>query len=361
MSVRTQKDRRGKSNIVCDRHWPDGTRFRRVMPSRILAKEMDSRIHASIVDGKWRVLKQTLERGTPKQETVREFADRYFNEYCRVRNRCLRRKTTSLKAIKRHMGGLPLDSVEVRHAYTFIRRRKEEGVSNATTNRDLAALKHMMSYACEIGAIPVSRIAGIKKLEEIIEERPRPTDEQIDYLLACTDPRIRPIIGFIRETGCRLSEGLSLKHTQVRKQDRIVVFSANTKSGKPRYLPLTDEAIQWIEEMPQLPGCPYVFWHPKSRTRWYNLSKVFNKARKDADLDWIQVKDLRCHFAITLSEGGAEMHVVQAMLGHSSVAITEKHYAHFSPHYATRRAFQVLQGRKNGRTVGGHQQKLKSA
>ena len=191
-----------------------------------------------------------------------------------------------------------------------------------------------------------------EKLKERVEERPRPTDDQIDHLLTCSDPRIQPILGFIRESGCRLEEGLSLKHTQVRKADRIVVFSGNTKSGKPRFVPLTDEAIQWIEEMPTLPGCPYVFWHPQSRTRWVNVRKVFNKTRKDAGLDWILIKDLRRHYGITLSENGAEMHVIQAMLGHSSVTITEKHYAHFSPHYAARRAFEVLQGRKTGGMQG---------
>ena len=226
----------------------------------------------------------------------------------------------------------------------WLRRRKEAGVSNATVNCDLAALQHMMNYACTIGALNTNRITGIKKLKEIREERPRPTDEQIDHLLACTDPRIRPIIGFIRETGCRLEEGLSVKHTQIRKQDRIVVFSGNTKSGQPRFVTLTDEAIQWIDEMPQLPGGPYVFWHPKSQPRWHNIRKVFKKARKDAELDWIQIRDLRRHHGIVLSEYGAKMHVIQAMLGHSSVTITQEYYAHFSPYYAARRAFQVLQG-----------------
>ncbi len=63
------------------------------------------------------------------------------------------------------------------------------------------------------------------------------------------------------------------------------------------------------------------------------------------------------HYGIVLSENGAEMHVIQAMLGHSSVRVTEEHYAHFSPHYAARRAFQVLQGRKKG----GINRELKSA
>ena len=115
-----------------------------------------------------------------------------------------------------------------------------------------------MVYASdpEIGALDQNRIAKVKKLEEIREERPRPTDEQIDHLLECTDARIRPILGFIRETGCRLEEGLSLKGSQADKKSRTVVFSGNTKSGKPRFVPLTDEALQWIDDLPPLPGCP---------------------------------------------------------------------------------------------------------
>ena len=99
----------------------------------------------------------------------------------------------------------------------------------------------------------------------------------------------------------------------------------------------------------------------KSKTRRYNIRKVFNKARKETGLDWIQIKDLRRHYGIVLSEYGAEIHVTQAMLGHSSVKITEEHYAHFSPHYAARRAFQVLQGRQKGRKTGGINKELKSA
>ncbi len=73
-------------------------------------------------------------------------------------------------------------------------------------------------------------------------------------------------------------------------------------------------------------------------------------------MPWFQIKDFRRHFGITLSEGGAEMHVVQAMLGHSSVATTEKYYAHFSPDFAAKRALTVLEG---GRNKGGQPSKGK--
>lgn len=58
-----------------------------------------------------------------------------------------------------------------------------------------------------------------------------------------------------------------------------------------------------------------------------------------------QIKDLRRHYGIVLSESGAEMYVIQAVLGHSSVATTKKYYAHFSPAFAVRRALAVLEGR----------------
>ena len=365
MSVREQKDKLGKTHWVCDRRWPDGTRFRRIMPSREEAQLTDDEIRIAVRRNTWPEMKRELQRLVPKQVLIREFTDYYFEEYCKAHNRCIRRKKTSLDVIKKYFGKTPLSELGPTEIYAFFRWRKKKNtqITNATLNRDLSALKHMITWACdpEIGILRENRIARVKRLEETPEERPRPSDEQIDALLEYMDERIRPIIGFIRETGCRLEEGLSLKHTQVMKKERIVVFSANTKSGKPRFVPLTDEAVYWVEEIPELPGCPYVFWSPKSRTRWYSIYKLFNKARQDAKVDWIVTRDPRRHYGITLAENRAEMHVIQAMLGHSSVKVTEKHYAHFSPHYAARRAFEVLQGRKKGRTVGRMNENAKIA
>ena len=60
----------------------------------------------------------------------------------------------------------------------------------------------------------------------------------------------------------------------------------------------------------------------------------------------MQVKDLRRHYAIRLAENSADMHDIQQVLGHSTVAITEKHYAHFSPRHSARKILKVLEGGK---------------
>ncbi|MBI4454732.1 MAG: tyrosine-type recombinase/integrase [Acidobacteria bacterium] len=353
MSVREELDKLGRKQIICDRRWPDGTRFRRVMPNRKLAADLDARIHASVVEGTWHRLKGRLERGAPKSEKLSEFADRYLDEYCKAQNRCWKRKMTSLKPLKKKLGHLPLAAIRPKHVYAYIRWRKEQNkdISNASINRDVTILKHMLKFAREVGAVRKTRVRSMKKLPELRRERPKAADEQVDGLLASLPEQLRPLFGFIRETGCRLEEGLSVKHHQIRRNERMVVFTDNTKSGKFRLVPLTEKCLEHIDSSPALPGCPYVFWNENTRTRYKDVHDSFHQARDEAGLPWFQIKDLRRHYGIVLSESGAEMHVIQAVLGHSSVATTEKYYAHFSPTFAARRALTVLEGR--GRKTGG--------
>jgi integrase len=221
----------------------------------------------------------------------------------------------------------------------------------------LSYLKHMLNYAQERGVIEVNPIVRLKKFKEQKRERPRATDEEVDRLLGSADPVIRPMLGFIRETGCRPGEAMTLKHTQVRRGDSLVVFTDTTKSGKFRVVPITKECLRWLDEAPVLPGCPYVFFNPKTQTRWHDFRKRFKRTIRAMGMDWMIPKDFRRFYGITLSESGAEMHVIQAMLGHASVRTTEEYYAHFSPHYAARRALQVLEGRRrsDGRQTGGEQ------
>jgi integrase len=158
---------------------------------------------------------------------------------------------------------------------------------------------------------------------------------------------MRPMFRFIRETGCRRGEAFTLQHTRIIREQNLVVFTDHTRSGKFRTVPLTEDCKRWIDEIPPHPGSPYVFYNPKTGKRWKCYRKLIDEAIAAYGLEGFLIKDLRRHYGITLSENRAEMHVIQTMLGHSSVATTEKYYAHFSPNYAARRALQVLEGSKN--------------
>jgi len=148
----------------------------------------------------------------------------------------------------------------------------------------------------------------------------------------------------MRETGCQREEALSFRHWQIQPRQQMVVFSHGTKSGKYRYVPLTEAALEAVKALPPLDDCKYVFYNPGSKDRWFDCKKPWEDAREAAGVPSLQMKDLRRHYAIQLAESGAEMHDIQQVLGHASVATTEKHYAQFSPEHSSRRGLKVLQG-----------------
>jgi len=58
---------------------------------------------------------------------------------------------------------------------------------------------------------------------------------------------------------------------------------------------------------------------------------------------------LRPAFAIEVSELGGDLHFLQSVLGHSSVAVTEKHYAKFSPRSAAQVTLRLIEGGRAAR------------
>ena len=113
---------------------------------------------------------------------------------------------------------------------------------------------------------------------------------------------------------------------------------------------LTSRAVDALRKIPQLPGCPYVFWNQKTATRYERINETFARARKQAGLDHIQLKDFRRELGIVIAESGQPLHVAKTQLGHSSVRTTEQYYAMYSPEFAVNRAREVLETR--GRQVG---------
>ncbi len=127
---------------------------------------------------------------------------------------------------------------------------------------------------------------------------------------------------------------------------KTVVFSEDTKSKKYRYAPSTEAALKAVNVFPSIDGCPYVFYNLQSKDRWHDCRKPWEQAREKVGLPEIQVKDLPRHFTSDLAENGANMHDIQQVLGHASVATTERHDAQLSPMHSAKKILRVLQGGK---------------
>ncbi len=330
---------------------PGNRRFRRRYMKKRIANDVFNQLKAAIANGTLRKVLQQLNSG--KSGLLRDLADVYLDQYCKVNNRHWQTKEYRLKLIKKRLGNIPVVELTPMDLTSYVKWRKhhsnkEKEVSNATINKDIVILKHMMSWAEDQGLITDNPIFRYKRLKEQIIERPKPTDEVVDAVFAKIDPLVLPVFVFIRETGCRRGEALALTRDRVRIKDRKAVINED-KEGKFKFLFLTEKAIEAIKSLPM--ASEYVFYNPKTLSRWYDCKKYWEKARKEAGYPWLQIKDLRRAYGIKLAEGeGVEMHDIQKALGHSSVTVTEQYYAHFSEDSSMKRVLRVLEGgKKSGR------------
>ena len=354
MTVHTRDGR-----IIVDTIWPDGKRTRRQSTSEKQARDLDLRIRASRVDGTWRELRRQLNMERAEGLTFREAADLYLDQYVRTKNRDRRGKKSRLNLLAKQIGASTLlAEIDQSTAARYASGKSKAGASAKTINRDLAALRHMLVWAAQNQLVDRNPLESWERLQEEPFEHQRPTEQAIDKVFAQLDDTARPLFTFLRHTGCRREEGLSLKWSQLDLANRVVVLH-RTKSGKARSVPLTSEAMEAIRAMPRTAETEYVFYHPESLTRWNDAKAPWIRARKAAGVHWLRVHDLRHAYAIRLAEAGVPMHFISKVLGHASTDFTEEQYAKFSPESATRAVLAVLEGGKSGKKVATRKSKGK--
>jgi integrase len=286
--------------------------------------------------GTWRELKEEFERGTIQDLTVEEFSKIYLRDYCQTHNRRPDFKEQAFTSINRILGGVKLKDLRRRQVHDFVATRSRE-VAGPTVNRGVAVIKNMLSFAVEREYLESHPLLRFRMLPEeqpplrvmTLEEERRLVDE-----VTKVDPIIGAYTALLGETGLRKTEGLKLEWSHVDTRQRLLTV-ANSKSGKPRYVPLSDLALQWLDSVVRVIGCPYVFARLGSRKRWMDPRGPFEKGRKAAELDWAGFHDLRHFRATQWVMHGVDLRTVQELLGHSDIHTTLR-YAHFAPAHATK-------------------------
>ena len=348
--------KRGKARIEVRKRWPDGTIFRRYCPNRTVAKQLLHEIEVVIAKGTWRELKETLcGNGTngAKDLTLEEFAKIYLEEYCQLYNRRPDFKEQALSSIVRILGKVRLKNFCRFHAEKFVSARSKE-VAPATINRGLAVLKNMLTFAVKQGYIESNPLVGFSRLPE--EEMPlrMMTLEEERRLVTCV-AECNPIIGaytaILGETGLRKSEGLRVQWSDIDWQPKRVTVS-QSKTGEPRYVPLSDYALEWLSSLQRHPESPWVFTQPNGKPL-KDPRESFYKGREMAGVKSVQgFHDLR-HFRATqwLLHGRGHLHCQvlpgsQANRDHSALP------AHFVPDHGERcRACCTGCGARGTRTI----------
>jgi len=149
--------------------------------------------------------------------------------------------------------------------------------------------------------------------------------------------RNRAIIEVLFSCGLRVSELVNLKWSEVYADERFLRIMG--KGKKERLVPISDRALHEIENyMPWRNSLKikageedYVFLNRRGAhlTRVMILIMLKQQAVEAGIEKTISPHTLRHSFATALLEGGADLRVIQALLGHESIGTTEI-YTHLS-------------------------------
>jgi integrase len=205
------------------------------------------------------------------------------------------------------------------------------GLAPATCNRILAVLKSVCSLAVTHGILPPgqSPCAGVPSFKVHAQRERYLAPDEAGRLMRALEESPRPEAAALRLlllTGARKSEILTARWENVRLDQRLLTVPLS-KSNKPRYIPLSDEAVAVIRSIRREPGCPWLFPGHAPGKPLSDIYLFWNELRRRLGLADVRVHDLRHTFASILVNAGHSLYEVQKLLGHSDPRTTMR-YAH---------------------------------
>ena len=208
----------------------------------------------------------------------------------------------------------------------------------ASVARKASALRQFFGFAVDegwrtddpSGALPAPRAR--RPLPKVLGH------DQIADLFACAeeeaagnDPkavRLLTLVELLYGSGLRATELVSLPLSAVPRDAPFLTVTG--KGGTTRLVPVGARALEalsrWIALRPQVPASRFLFpsakGQPIGRVRLFQLIKGL-AGRAGLDVAAISPHVLRHAFATHLLEGGADLRVLQTLLGHADISTTQ--------------------------------------
>ena len=239
----TIRKRSSKKGVVwqIDYRDPQGKRVMKCFPKKVDAEAYLGKVMAAKREGRYH---DVFDVRQETQVVFDELAARYEENFKEQRS-FKGFKSHVIRDLKAAFGGRRLSRITYLDLETYRNRRKNTPTkagkprTDASVNRDMAILGHMLSKAVEWGFLETSPFKKGKRLmfKENNHRLRFLSDTEIAALLQACPPHLQPIVQTAPLTGMRRGELLSLKWEQIRNG---FIYLTETKSGKGRQIPIND-------------------------------------------------------------------------------------------------------------------------
>ncbi len=243
-----------------------------------------------------------------------------------------------LKSALSFFGNTDIGLITEAQLTAYQRSRLKAGRSPETVNSDVKAIFKVLNWALKkkrIRELPVS---------EPVPTEPRdfeaPEEAELIRLIEALPARLRLLVWFLAETGCRAGEAFHLKWEDVDLNAGSIMirskdgWTPKTRSSRRRVF-VAGSLLQALRSAPRKGA--YVFPGRKPDRPITNIKKAFETARKRAGLEprpgfqRLTPHGLRKAYATRCSMGGVPERILQANLGHAPGSkVTNRYYVYAS-------------------------------
>lgn len=244
--------------------------------------------------------------------------------------------TRDLRRYDEHLaaeGVSSLSEVTEKQVSEFLAALRESGLAASSAARTLVAVRGLHRFAHKEGLVPHDVARAVhppsppKRLPKAL-----PVDQVLQLLDNVSNLRDKALLELLYSTGARISEVVGLDIDDIDASERTVLLDG--KGGKQRLVPVGRPALAAVDAYlvrtrPALAakgrGTPALFLNARGgRLSRQSAWQVLKSAAEEAGiLSPVSPHTLRHSFATHLLEGGADVRVVQELLGHASVTTTQ--------------------------------------
>jgi len=201
-----------------------------------------------------------------------------------------------------------------------------------------AVAKSLFTHGYRLGWVPTNEADKLKGFKTRSRQVQPFTKDQMSTILAAvpkcewtsdTSQRIRAFILLMRWSGLAIRDASCLKRTALDDKNRIHTHRAKTKTDV--FVPLPESVADALRALPKA-HAEYFFWdaETKSATIPVEYRRLLDKVFETAGVEGTSHR-FRHTFACEMLIAGMPLETVSKLLGHKSIAVTEKHYAAWVP------------------------------
>lgn len=204
-------------------------------------------------------------------------------------------------------------------------RHAGNSIKDATVNRDLSVLRHILYWAVDEQLLPANPLARLKMARERRTRRQVLSVAEEQRLLNAAADHLRAMTILALDTGMRRGEITSQLWEDIDfSRQLLFVTHSKTPEGESREIPLTGRLLKLLLERQQDEALIIQFRGKPVRI----VKRAWQAALRRASLRHIRFHDLRHTFNTRLMEAGVIQDVRMALMGHSSGSRVHAIYTH---------------------------------